>query len=57
VIRLAAVVATSGVFSAFLVDDAICLVLTPLVLELTVALGRRPTPYLLAPASFRPRRS
>ena len=49
-ILLGAVVATSGVFSAFLVNDAICLVLTPLVLELTVALGRRPAPYLLAVA-------
>jgi di/tricarboxylate transporter len=47
---LGAVVATSGFFSAFLVNDAICLVLTPLVLELTVALGRRPVPYLLAVA-------
>jgi Na+/H+ antiporter NhaD/arsenite permease-like protein len=49
-ILLGAVVATSGVFSAFLVNDAICLVLAPLVLELTVALGRRPVPYLLAVA-------
>jgi Na+/H+ antiporter NhaD/arsenite permease-like protein len=49
-ILLGAVVATSGVFSAFLVNDAICLVLTPLVLELTLALGRRPVPYLLAVA-------
>jgi Citrate transporter/ABC transporter substrate binding protein len=49
-ILLGAVVATSGVFSAFLVNDAICLVLTPLVLELTVALRRRPVPYLLAVA-------
>jgi Na+/H+ antiporter NhaD/arsenite permease-like protein len=49
-ILLGAVVATSGVFSAFLVNDAICLVLTPLVLQLTLALGRRPTPYLLAVA-------
>jgi Na+/H+ antiporter NhaD/arsenite permease-like protein len=49
-ILLGAVVATSGFFSAFLVNDAICLVLTPLVLELTVALGRRPVPYLLAVA-------
>jgi Na+/H+ antiporter NhaD/arsenite permease-like protein len=47
---LGAVVAISGVFSAFLVNDAICLVLAPLVLELTVALGRRPVPYLLAVA-------
>jgi Na+/H+ antiporter NhaD/arsenite permease-like protein len=49
-ILLSAVVATSGVFSAFLVNDAICLVLAPLVLELTLALGHRPVPYLLAVA-------
>jgi Na+/H+ antiporter NhaD/arsenite permease-like protein len=49
-ILLGVVVATSGFFSAFLVNDAICLVLTPLVLELTLALGRRPVPYLLAVA-------
>ncbi|MGA9091208.1 MAG: anion transporter [Bradyrhizobium sp.] len=49
-ILLGAVVATSGFFSAFLVNDAICLVLAPLVLELTVALRRQPLPYLLAVA-------
>jgi Na+/H+ antiporter NhaD/arsenite permease-like protein len=49
-ILLGAVVAASGVFSAFLVNDAICLVLAPLVLELALALGRRPVPYLLAVA-------
>jgi Na+/H+ antiporter NhaD/arsenite permease-like protein len=49
-ILLAGVVATSGIFSAFLVNDAICLVLAPLVLELTLAMGRRPLPYLLAVA-------
>jgi Na+/H+ antiporter NhaD/arsenite permease-like protein len=49
-ILLGAVVAISGVFSAFLVNDAICLVLASLVLELTLALGRRPVPYLLAVA-------
>jgi Na+/H+ antiporter NhaD/arsenite permease-like protein len=49
-ILLAAIVAISGIFSAFLVNDAICLVLAPLVLELTLALGRRPIPYLLAVA-------
>jgi Na+/H+ antiporter NhaD/arsenite permease-like protein len=61
-ILLGAVVATSGVFSAFLVNDAICLVLTPLVLELTVALGRkspRPTSsrWRWRRTSGRPRRS
>jgi Na+/H+ antiporter NhaD/arsenite permease-like protein len=45
---LAAVTAVAGVFSAFLVNDAICLVLAPLVLELTHALRRNPVPYLLA---------
>ena len=46
VILLGAIVATSGVFSAFLVNNAICLVLAPLVLELTLALGRQPVPML-----------
>jgi Na+/H+ antiporter NhaD/arsenite permease-like protein len=49
-ILLCAVAATSGVFSAFLVNDAICLVLAPLVLELTLRMGRKPAPYLLAVA-------
>ena len=47
---LVAVTVVSGLFSAFLVNDAICLVLSPLVLELTLDLKRKPTPYLLAVA-------
>jgi Na+/H+ antiporter NhaD/arsenite permease-like protein len=47
---LCAIVVISGVFSAFLVNDAICLVLAPLIVELTVATGRKPVPYLLAVA-------
>jgi len=47
-ILLCAVTATSGIFSAFLVNDAICLVLAPLVLELTLRMERKPIPYLLA---------
>jgi len=47
---LAAIVAVSGVFSAFFVNDTMCLVLTPLVLEVARALKLRPTPYLLAVA-------
>ncbi|MGB6451063.1 MAG: SLC13 family permease, partial [Steroidobacteraceae bacterium] len=39
-----------GFFSAFLVNDAVCLVLTPLVCELTARLKRPPVPYLLAVA-------
>jgi Na+/H+ antiporter NhaD/arsenite permease-like protein len=38
------------VFSAFLVNDAICLVMAPLVIEVTRALRRNPVPYLLAVA-------
>jgi Na+/H+ antiporter NhaD/arsenite permease-like protein len=49
-ILLSGIVLTSGVLSAFLVNDAICLVLAPLVLRLTLAMGRRPVPYLLAVA-------
>jgi Na+/H+ antiporter NhaD/arsenite permease-like protein len=40
----------AGVLSAFLVNDAICLVLTPLVIEATRSSGRNPVPYLLATA-------
>jgi len=36
------------VLSAFLVNDTICLVLTPLVLDLVTQLRRNPVPYLLA---------
>ncbi|WP_082652651.1 anion transporter [Aureimonas sp. AU12] len=47
---LVAVVLATGVLSAFLVNDAICLVMTPLVIELTKALDRNPVPYLLGVA-------
>jgi Na+/H+ antiporter NhaD/arsenite permease-like protein len=47
---LAAVILTSGFFSAFLVNDTICLALTPLVLDLVLRLRRNPAPYLLAVA-------
>ena len=47
---LAAVTFTSGLFSAFLLNDAICLVMTPLVLDLVGRLRRNPVPYLLAVA-------
>jgi Na+/H+ antiporter NhaD/arsenite permease-like protein len=47
---LSAIVLVSGVFSAFLVNDAICLVLAPLVVDLTAGLKRNPVPYLLAVA-------
>jgi Na+/H+ antiporter NhaD/arsenite permease-like protein len=47
---LTAIVTVAGVFSAFFVNDTMCLVLTPLVLEITTALRRNPVPYLLAVA-------
>jgi Na+/H+ antiporter NhaD/arsenite permease-like protein len=47
-ILLAGVALVSGIFSAILVNDTICLVLTPLVLDLVLQLRRRPVPYLLA---------
>jgi Na+/H+ antiporter NhaD/arsenite permease-like protein len=47
---LAAIVVVTGFLSAFLVNDAICLALTPLVLEVTRTLRRNPMPYLLAVA-------
>jgi Na+/H+ antiporter NhaD/arsenite permease-like protein len=48
---LAAVVVISGVLSALFVNDTICLVLTPLLLEVLRPLGVRPTPYLIALAT------
>jgi Na+/H+ antiporter NhaD/arsenite permease-like protein len=47
---LAAIILVSGFFSAFFVNDTMCLVLTPLVLEIVLALKRNPVPYLLAVA-------
>jgi Na+/H+ antiporter NhaD/arsenite permease-like protein len=47
---LAGIVTVAGVFSAFFVNDTMCLVLTPLVIEVTLALKRNPVPYLLAVA-------
>ena len=49
-VLLAMIVIVSGVFSAFFVNDTMCLVLTPLVLEITTQLRRNPIPYLLAVA-------
>jgi Na+/H+ antiporter NhaD/arsenite permease-like protein len=45
---LTGVALVSGGLSAFLVNDTVCLMLTPLVAELTVRLRRNPVPYLLA---------
>jgi Na+/H+ antiporter NhaD/arsenite permease-like protein len=47
-ISLIAIVLVAGAFSAFLVNDTICLAMTPLVLDLVIRLKRNPVPYLLA---------
>jgi len=47
---LAAIALVAGVLSAFFVNDTVCLVLAPLVAEVTSTLRRNPIPYLLAVA-------
>jgi Na+/H+ antiporter NhaD/arsenite permease-like protein len=47
-VLLIAIVVISGALSAFLVNDTICLVMTPLTLDLVRRLKRDPTPYILA---------
>jgi Na+/H+ antiporter NhaD/arsenite permease-like protein len=48
---LPAVVFTSGILSAFFVNDIVCLVMTPFVLGLARRTNRPPLPYLLALAT------
>src|SRR3989454_1788461 len=48
---LAAVVVAAGILSAFFVNDVVCLVLAPVVLQATHQLGLRPVPYLMALAT------
>jgi Na+/H+ antiporter NhaD/arsenite permease-like protein len=45
---LLGVTVVSGGLSAFLVNDTVCLMLTPLIAELALRLRRNPVPYLLA---------
>ncbi|HVH85902.1 MAG TPA: SLC13 family permease, partial [Terriglobales bacterium] len=45
------VIFTSGILSAFLVNDIVCLLMAPLVLQVARHLSRRVTPYLLALAT------
>lgn len=47
-VLLSAIVLAAGLLSAFLVNDTICLVMTPLVLDVVTRLKRNPIPYLLA---------
>ena len=48
---LVAIVFASGILSALFVNDTICLVFTPVLIELARARGHRPLPYLLALAT------
>jgi len=48
---LAVEIAAAGLLSALLINDTICLLFTPLVLEVTASARRRPTPYLIALAA------
>lgn len=50
IVLLTAIVLMAGTLSAFLVNDTICLVMTPLVLDIVTRLKRNPIPYLLAVA-------
>lgn len=44
-------IVVAGVFSALFLNDTICLMFTPLILELTLAIDRNPIPYLIALAT------
>ncbi len=48
---LPAVIISTGVLSAFFVNDIICLVMVPIVLQITKRMGVRPMAYLLAVAT------
>ncbi|MGZ4814993.1 MAG: SLC13 family permease [Terriglobales bacterium] len=48
---LPAVIISTGVLSAFFVNDIICLVMVPIVLQITKRMGVKPLPYLLAVAT------
>lgn len=48
---LAVTIGLSGVLSAFLVNDVVCVALTPLVIDLTRRLKRAPIPYLVGLAT------
>lgn len=48
---LAVIVATAGVLSALFLNDTICLMLTPIVVDMTQRLERNPVPYLIGLAT------
>lgn len=48
---LPGVIFSSGLLSAFLVNDVVCLFMAPLILKVTKQMGRHPLPFLLALAT------
>ncbi|MEN6408929.1 MAG: anion transporter [Anaerolineaceae bacterium] len=48
---LALEIVLTGVLSAFFLNDTVCLMFTPLMLGITLAMGRNPIPYLIALAT------
>lgn len=48
---LALVMAVTGVLAALLLNDAVCIACTPLVLDIVLTLGRNPVPYLVGLAT------
>jgi Na+/H+ antiporter NhaD/arsenite permease-like protein len=50
-VLLALVIVASGVLSAIFLNDPVCILFTPLVVDLTKRLGRNPIPYLIGLAT------
>lgn len=48
---LALIIFSSGILSAFFLNDTIVIIFTPLVIEVTLALKRNPVPYLIGLAA------
>jgi Na+/H+ antiporter NhaD/arsenite permease-like protein len=51
ILLLIGIATAAALLSAFLVNDTVCLMLTPLVAEIALSLRRNPMPYLLAVAT------
>lgn len=50
-VLLAVIIFSSGILSAIFLNDTICLMMTPLVLDITLRLKRNPIPYLIGLAT------
>jgi Na+/H+ antiporter NhaD/arsenite permease-like protein len=50
-VLLALIIVASGVLSAIFLNDTICVIVTPLVVDLTLRLKRNPLPYLIGLAT------